>query len=279
MGLFSKKKSTKEENFQETVVEHKIVKLSYLQTLAVTGGITNANELAGETEARNETIKNGKSSNKLPFFADDPLTRLAKKFDPLGGAVLNGLFGKKVSREVTQTVKDSGWKVVKTWLQPEFDKIRYAIGIRELSFAQFRYEKVSEVVSKPWSSPKDISKVTLIVDEFIPPQFEPGPAYIEYYIKPEIENQDWIRINPIGARTIYNDKGNIVPRIINFNTEKPVNSRIEDAYINTKEQIKSIRFRAVLMRPDTVTESDTSADSYTPILKSYRLALFPRGGL
>lgn len=279
MGLFKKKKKTTEENFKETIVEHKIVKLTYLQTLAVTGGITNTNELAGETEAVDETIKNGETSNKLPKFFDDPLTRLRKKFDPLLSGTLNGLFGKKVSREVTQTVKDSGWKIVKSWLQPEFDKIRYAIGIRELTFAQFRYEKVSEIVSQPWSSPKDITKVTLIVDEFIPPQFDPGPAYIEYYIKPELENQEWVRINPIGARTVYNDKGTIVPRIINFNTEKPVNSRIEDAYITTKEQVKSIRFRAVLMRPDTVVDSDTSADSYTPILKSYRLALFPRGGL
>ena len=279
MGLFKSKKSTKVENFKETVVQHKIIKLTYLQTLAVTGGLANITDLAGETEGSVQTSDSSSSKNNLPLSFNKQLEKIATKLDPLGMGLANSLFGKKVTREISGSIKDSGWHVVKSWLQPEFDKIRYSLGIKELAIAQFTYEKISEVVSKPWISPKEISKVTLIVDEFIPPQFDPGPSYIQYYVKPEVDGQDWIKINPMGGRTVFNEAGTIVPRIINFNSEKPVNSRLEDAYIVTKEPVKAIRLKAVLSRPDSITNSDTDADSYTPILKSYRLLLYPRGGL
>ena len=39
MGLFKKKKRTTTETITETIIEHKIIKLTYLQSLAIAGGI------------------------------------------------------------------------------------------------------------------------------------------------------------------------------------------------------------------------------------------------
>jgi len=263
------------ETREKTIVQHKLVKLTYLQTMAIEGGAAELANVAGQTEASSADFENS-------LVTKDTI----KKYGNLGssfgtdviGKAIGGAFGKKITVTSKSSVDSSGWRIVKTWLQPEFDRMRYSIGIRELLVAQFRYEKVSEVVSTPWSSPKDITKVTLIVDEFIPPQFPAGGTYVEYYIKPELPDIEWIRINPVGNRTVFSENGTIVPRIISFNTERPANSRLEDAYFETKEEVRQIRFRAVIKRPDSV-ESDVSADSYSPIVKSYRMLLTPRGGL
>jgi hypothetical protein len=285
MGLFKKRVSTKEEQINETAISHKIVKLSYLQTLAVTNNLASVNELAGETEGKETEISGPNALRETINLFNDPfgisrgLEKIQKKLDPLTYSITKGLFGKSISTEINGKLTDSGWHVVKSFLNPESDKIRYAIGIRELGIAQFTYEQVSELVSKVWISPKAITKVTLIVDEFIPPQFDPGPTYIDYYIKPELEGEEWRRINPLGGRTVFNPDGSIIPRIINFNNEKPINARLEDAYITTKQPVKAVRFRAVLRRPDSIVDSDIDASSFSPRLNSFRMLLFPSGGL
>jgi hypothetical protein len=247
--------------------------------LALTSGLGDVKELAGETEARKEETLEGftkRGGDRSARQIGKILTVFGGGF---GGSVTKALFGKKTKTTISGTVQDKGWRVVKTWLQPEFDKIRYALGVRELLVAQFRYEKVSEVVSKPWASPKDISKVSLIVDSFIPPQFPPGQDYIQYYVRPELPDAEWVRINPLGHRTVFSEKGSIIPRIVNFNNERPVTARLEEAFVNTDGEVKQVRFRAVLNRPDNVEDTEIEADSYSPILKSYRMILTPRGGL
>lgn len=283
MGIFSKKK-TKVEKVDKKIVQSRIVRFTYLQSLAIEGGLGSAKELSGETEGEqfdideNSTRQNLASKgnsflNQTPFLAD-------LGAGDIFGSIGNALFGKKVTRQTDLTVTDSGWSFVKSWKEPQFDIIRYAIGIRELSVSQFRYVPVSEFISIPFTSPKDIQKVSLIVDQFIPSEFTPGTQYIEYYIKPENPDSEWIRINGVDLPTQFTDDGKIVPRIITFNTEQTVNSNLEEAYFNTEEEIRSIRFKAVLKRPQAIEDNPTvSADAYTPVLKSYKLLLTPRGGL
>lgn len=287
MGLFSKKK-TKTEKIDKKIVESRIVKFSYLQSLAIESGLGTAKEFSGETEASEETIdetdvrKNkaeriNSDLNEIPDLLDFAF------FDNLGdilGSIGSALFGKEVTKKLDLKIKDSGWNFVKSWKEPQFDIIRYAIGVRELTVSQFRYVPVSEFVSVPFSSPKDIQKVSLIVDQFIPSQFPPGVGYIEYYIKPEVADAEWIRINGVDLPTQYDENGNIIPRIITFNTEQSVNANLEESYIETGGEIKSIRFKAIIKRPETIEgNNEVSADSYTPILRSYKLLMYPRGGL
>jgi hypothetical protein len=279
MGWPKKKRKTKTEVTKEKFTLSKIVKFTYLQTLAIDGGLTTAKGIGGETEAKEETTTGNDVRRNFFQKAEDEANKLIGSIDPIGVLPkISNPFGKKVSVDTKQTTKESGWTVTKIWNQPQFDIIRYAIGIRELTIAQFTYEQVSELISVPWASPKEIIKVSLNVSEFIPKVFPPG-TYIEYYIKPNIKDFSWVRINPIGSPSVFNEDGSLVPRIINFNVERPISSRLEDNYITTEEPVKEIVFRALLKRPDLLEGTEISADGYSPILKSYRLLMVPRNGL
>lgn len=267
--------------------QNEIVKLTYLQSLAVSGGLADVSSLAGTTSASQTEFDSGSSTNRnwaerfVKDLGKSPVKKIAGLSGGLSGllglaeikGIVGGLFGKKVTTSVKGNVKDSGWQLVKTWNQPQFDIIRYAIGIKELVVSQFTYVPVSEIVSKSWTSPKEIQKVTLIVDQFIPPQFPPGTDYIKYYVKPDTDDAEWTRINPIDLPTQYDDSGHVIPRVITFNAERPISARLEDAYVKTTAPVKSIRFKAILSRP---TDTD---ESYSPVLKSYRMLLTPLNGL
>ena len=284
MSLFRKKRKTETTTSVNEQSLQKIIKLSYIQSLALSGGIIDTKSLL-ETSATSTTTDLG-NSNSENLIEKQIVDRFGVGGSHLVGGTIGSLiggslgsvlgtfaalFGKKVEKSGNIKIEDSGWQLVKTWNQPEFDLLRYAIGIKDLAISTFTYVNVSEVVSTPWVSPKEILKVTLTVDQFIPNNFPPG-VYIEYYIKPDTKDADWIRINSLNSSTQYKEDGTIVPRIITFNTEKPISSRIEESYITTKEPVKSIRFRALLKRPE-------SLEGYSPILKSYRLSFSLRNGL
>jgi len=294
MGLFGggrKKTSTQVE--EKSLVLSKIVKFTYLQTLAVDGGLTTVKEIAGETEAREDSVlidQNTDLSSESEFFQSQAGTAVgtilgggAGLLEAIGGGGVFGeaaesLFGKKRETTVNLDVKESGWTLQKVWNQPQFDIVRYAIGIRDLTVAQFTYEETSEVISKPWGSPKEIVKVILNVDQFVPSIFPPG-NYIEYYVKPNSDSSDWIRINPLGFPSVFNEDGSLVPRIISFNTEQPLGAQLENSYITTEEPVREIIFRAVLKRPTSLEGTTVDPNGYSPILRSYRLLMTPKNGL
>lgn len=285
MGLFSKKRKTTVEKINNKLTISKIVKFSYLQTLAIDGGLTSAKDIAGETKATEETLQNKDINNSaintnLNGVGGDILNAifLVSDLPPGLGDLARSLFGKKITRDVKMDIKDSGWSLTKTWNQPQFDVVRYSIGIKDLTVAQFTYEPVSEVISTPWTSPKEIVKLVLNVDQFIPNIF-PSGNYITYYIKPNLEDSDWIQINPIGLPSVFKEDGSIVPRIINFNTEKPISSRLEDGYFTTSAPVKEIIFRAVLTRPNELEGTTADANGYSPVLRSYRILMTPKESL
>lgn len=281
MGLFSKKRKTTTEKINKRITLNKIVKFSYLQTLAVNGGLTTVKDIAGETTGREETVTNEQlKKGKLPTIADQLNlgNSIFGDLPPGLGDLANSLFGKKTSKTTTINTKETGWSLSKVWNQPQFDIIRYAIGIKELTIDQFNYEQVSEIISIPWLSPKEIVKVSLVVDQYIPSVFPPG-VYITYYVKPNIEDAEWVQINPIGLPSVFKEDGSIVPRIINFNIERPITSRLEDSYVTTSQEVKEVLFRAILTRPETIEGNNFDPSGYSPILKSYRLLMTPRNGL
>ena len=284
MGLFGGKKRTTVEKTHTRTTLSKIVKFSYLQTLAIDGGIGSASEVAGETSSsQTEDLTNSTKKDAVNKLAElgggigGAAISALFAGDPFIGAISKSLFGKSVSKDTKVDIKESGWNITKTWNQPQFDIIRYAIGIKELSVSRFTYEPVSEFISIPWSSPKEITKVVLTVDQFIPSIFPPG-TYIKYYIKPNIQDIDFIQINPLGLTSIFKEDGTIVPRIINFNTEKPLSSRLEDTYFYTDTPVKEVVLKAVFTRPDSLEDS-SDVDGYSPVLRSYRILMYPKNGL
>lgn len=284
MGLFKGKKKTTVEVEEKKLILSKIVKFTYLQSLAIDGGLTTAKSVAGETEAKEETdVSLSTKKDPVEKFINNVrdssvINHLFNYIPNVKSNIARALFGKKTTVESKVDYKETGWSLTKVWNQPQFDIIRYAIGIRDITVAQFTYEETSELVSTPWRSPKEIIKLSMTVDQFIPSIFPPG-NYIDYYVKPNIEEADWVKINPIGLPSVFNDDGSIVPRILNFNTEQPISSRLEEGYVTTSEPVKEVIFRAVLKRPSDLEGTDASADGYSPILKSYRLIMTPNNGL
>ena len=132
-------------------------------------------------------------------------------------------------------------------------------------------------------SPKPVSKVSLSVEEQIPKEFYQRAEFagkentwIKYYISID-DGTTWRRIAPIHHRdTIADDGVNRVSEIININSDVATADRKNPlAYIDTVSPVYSIRFKAVLSRPTTIS----NADSYTPVLSRYVLQIYPLGGL
>jgi hypothetical protein len=264
--FFKKKKKTKV--ITTTTTTNTVVKLSYLQTLALTNSLASIDAL--ETESYSKDL-GGSSSKKYSGPTNFLGTKLNSVLNPFG-AILNpfkNVFG-STKVKVKNEYETSGGKIKDQWLQPEFDRIRYAIGIKELTASAYKFAAKSEFVSVPFLSPKEIIKVYLIVDQYIPSQFDSNQTWIEYYVKPDGENK-WIRVNPLNNPTKFNKDGDIIPKIINYNIPKPTTAQLEDKYLDTPEPVKKFRVRAVLSRPE-----GGNNDSITPLLKSYRLVMTPR---
>jgi hypothetical protein len=261
------KKSTKKSTTIENTTETTLVKLSYVETLAISQDLVSAEgltETSGFTDEDSETATQRSGAYKGLLGGASDLANV--------GNLLNNILGKgkKSKTTVDTTVSSTGIQVKDQFLQPYFDRIRYSIGIKELSVSRFKFEPKSEIVSVPFFSPKEIVKVNIAVDEYIPPSFDKSQVWIEYYIKPE-GTEDWIRVIPLSAPTRHNFDGTIIPKIVNFNLPKPTTAKLEDKYNYTEEPVKKLRFRAVISRP-----SGGNNDSITPMLKSYRLVMIPR---
>lgn len=290
MGLFSKKKTTTETRVDK-ITATKIVKLSYIQSILINGKTAKPEEFAGISGPAEKVISSNTTNERNTAAKQDTTVRenLSRRLDDFTSKVLNtaynsvlfgvpaivsSLFGSKKTITATVRSRESGWSIVKTWAQPQFDIIRYALGIKDIGVSQFEYANVSEMVSKPWSSPKEIVKVRLIADQFVPPEY-PAGSYIEYYIQPSIKDDKWIRINPVELPTVFPDNNPTkpVPRIISFNSERPISSREEESYISTSEPVTSLRLKIIIKRPAN------SAPTSTPIVRSYRMLMTPKGGL
>lgn len=232
----------------------RLVKLSYLQTVAITEGDRSKEDFVGGPQPF--------STSKNSFSPPDFL------FTFSAGMMGDGGGSKSID------FNDTGWTISKTWLETYWDKIRYAIGIRDIGIFQFQYANTSEIVSQAWKSPKEVDKVSLIVDQVIPNEFPIGPTYIEYYISAD-PGTNWIQINPIDHPTLFGQDGAVVPRIVNFNANKPANTTNDNKYIKTDNPVFAVRFRALLKRPETIE----GAESMTPVIKSYRILISPKGGL
>jgi hypothetical protein len=195
------------------------------------------------------------------------------------GFVIGGLFGSSKKTETSVSPQ----RMTKQWTKIKNDKARFAIGVRDINLYSYRFSEVSEVVSKPFLSPSPIGKVSLSVEEQVPGVFYKGSGsegtennWIKYYISVD-NGTSWKRISPIHHRaTISEDGVNLVPEIINFNSEVVGAERKNPlAYVDTGSPIYEIRFKAVLTRPTTISD----AESYTPVLKKYALQIYPLGGL
>lgn len=173
--------------------------------------------------------------------------------------------------------------ISRQWTATRNDRSRFAIGIRDINIYSYLFAESSEIISKPYVSPKPISKLKLQVDEQVPKEFYSGTdlrgtenEWIKYYISVD-NGASWNRIAPSHHRDTLSENGiNNVPEIININSDVSKKDRFNSlAYIDTTEPVYSVRFKAFLSRPTNIN----SAESFTPVLSKYALQIYPFGGL
>lgn len=228
------------------------VKLTYLQSVQVTAGEADVGLLAGEGGGIG-SVSSSQSKPGSPGF--------------LG-------IGASAGSSSSSQSNDSGWVINRQWRETSFDKVRYAVGLRDIGIFFYEFTEVSEFVSVPFKSPKEIAKVELRVVEQIPTIFKPDRRYIEYYVSPD-NGKTWHRINPLDHPTITADDGQIVPRIITFNTEVGGLDSDLQKFVTTEEPVYELRYR-VVMRTDTSVQDP---QRYSPVLKKVSMLMYPKGGL
>ena len=185
--------------------------------------------------------------------------------------------------DVKSTTVAGAERVTKQWTETKHDKARFAIGIRDIGIYSYSFSEVSEVVSQPYHSPKPIAKLSLTVDEYIPKIFYTSAGndgtendWIKYYISVD-DGTSWQRISPTNHTETPSEDGiYMVPEVINVNSDIGTEERENPlAYVDTPEPVYQVRFKAVLTRPNNIVDSE----SYSPLLSSYALKIYPHGGL
>lgn len=216
--------------------------LSYLQTVQVMTGARSVGEIAAETNA------SGGASQSA------------------GG---RGTFGS--GRSYSAALNDSGWQVGRSWLETYYDKLRYAIGIREVGAYSYKYSDKAEMVSREFQVPQGIWKMQLQVDEDIPADFDSSKRYVQYYVS--IDNGgNWTQINPIDHPTIYSN-GVPVPKTLTV-AENIAGPTPDEEGVMDLSDATSVKLKAVFMNEPALE----NADNYSPALRSYRLKIFPKAG-
>ena len=231
----------------------RVIYLTYAQTLSTFFNEGSVGGYAGETESASSNNSSSRGHGGL-----------------LGG-LADIFFGR---RRTSTSTQDSGWQVAQSFLTVSYDKMRYAIGIRELSIFNYRFSPTSEFVTKKFTSPKEIIKAQLEVVEEIPAEFNPNHRYIEYYLS--FDGENWHRINPTDSPTLYLDDGQIAPEIINVNFDVAgagPNQTVKN--ISTDNPANAVRLKVVMKNDPSLGDSDM----YSPVLKKYRIKLFPRTSL
>lgn len=223
----------------------------------------------------------GASIGMLGIATANPVLAIIGGTMMWAGAILN-VFGLGSFSSKTSTSTISPARIAAQWLKTKYDKARFAISVRDVNIYSYKFAETSEVVSKSYNSPSPVSKLSLSVDEQIPRIFYNGDRagtendWIKYYISVD-NGTSWHRISPIHHRATRSEDGvNLLPEIINLNSEIPLSERDNPlSYVDTPEPVYEVRFKAVLSRPTDITD----AESYTPVLYKYALQIYPYGGL
>lgn len=155
------------------------------------------------------------------------------------------------------TLADSGWVVGAQWAELVYSRARMPIGIREIAIGDISYSPISTIVSKTFYAASPISKITLMADEFVPPEY-PAGEWIRYEIT--FDDISFYKIVPENKIGVVDGSRTIL-----------VNSKSTSADEHVQELVfdrtpVSLRVKISLFQPGGADFVKT-----TPVLKSYRL--------
>jgi hypothetical protein len=145
------------------------------------------------------------------------------------------------------------------------EKIRYAIGIRDVHIEALPYKSEGELISKRYGSTDEIRKVVLLSSQNPDASFESQLASVRHYISPD-NGITWYEIRPKVSLGLSNTT-QAVPELLDFNGAYPWS-------IKTQNPVTSLRYKAVFKR-DTEAFSETSTELAQSIQASTELFPVP----
>lgn len=140
------------------------------------------------------------------------------------------------------------------------DRLRYAIGLRDIEIQALTYKSEGEIVSRPYQSSDEIRKIILQSNQN--PSEISDLAEIRYYISPD-NGSSWHELSPENFsdgqyRVVQPNSTQSgvsvkrIPEILEFNGSS-------EQSISTVVPVNTIRFKALLRREDTAFEEGTFA--------------------
>lgn len=278
-GVFGIGKSRKSRT--ETAVQNmkRVIELDYINTMRITSGAKSSNGLETSSGGDfDQSVVQEKPDTALAGAIGGAIagaltfgigTALGAALGGVLGGALGSLFGRTV--HTTTDIDDTGYKTDAEYFVTKLDVAKYAIGVRDLGIFTYKYAADSSVVSKEFSVPGEISKVTLVADEFIPEGLEGVKDPIKYYVS--LDGDKWDRILPTTQESLGNLDANVgLPSIINVNSDIPVHLQnpVEGYVTVPPENSKSVRVRIEM-------NGDPANPLVSPVLKGYRLNILTRG--
>ncbi len=137
--------------------------------------------------------------------------------------------------------------IVKT---PQGDKLRYAIGIRDIDIRGFQYLPEGEIVSEPFEFVDEDQIRKVAMDANQDPLEESTLASISYFISPD-NGQTWNALRPKSFEGFANVEA-AIREILDFNGS-------DENTIQTSVPVTSLRLKAVLKREDAAFEDSVSS--------------------
>lgn len=139
---------------------------------------------------------------------------------------------------------------------------RYAIGLRDIGLASYRFDAESIYISTPFKTSRPIRRITLEATEEIPAEFGDGD-WVTYHISID-GGQSWHEIFPQDS---LKQTGNLEYLV---GTRFPAaGRRPRVGYLESQEPVTEVRVKIVLKRPEASVVKN--ADYLTPTVYDYRL--------
>jgi len=126
------------------------------------------------------------------------------------------------------------------------DKLRYAIGLRDIIFNKYKYFTAGEIISNPFDSLLEIRKVLLQVNQL--PSSLSELVKITYFISPD-NGGSWHQIQPKELEGTAGVLG--IPEVLNFNST-------DRNSLSTIGPVTSLRLKIKLEREDIAFDSGSS---------------------
>jgi hypothetical protein len=147
-------------------------------------------------------------------------------------------FTPRKAKYVHFVFKQSEPYIIKT---PTGDKLRYAIGLRDIDIRGFQYLPEGEIISEAYSfvDNNEIRKVAMDANQN--PLEESSLASIKYFLSPD-NGQTWNEVRPKSFEGFANEES-AAREIVDYNGS-------DENTINTSVPVTSIRLKAVLKRED-----------------------------